>query len=175
MDASSFFRTKRIFWSWIFLPILIRIGILIGLYAAARGPQEELAREQAMAQSAPLMLATIAKNEALLKEYTPSSGLSAQERFLTDVSELLNKSGIQGTIDVNTEKTKVAAVQQYTFNISGVANDLYQLSEFLHSVEQAGYTQIENASIRKNQRRETSQINFSVLFRMVEFNKDGKQ
>jgi hypothetical protein len=170
MDTAFFFRSKLVFWSWVFLPVLLRVGFLVALYATTRISQESFVREQVLAQSAPILENAIKKNKELIASYS-SNNASVQEQFLTEASRILNQTGLQGTVNVKLLKPN-GKLQPYMLEVEGTTPDLYYITAFLDAAAQAGYTQVNSASILQSRRRDTVETSFSLEFRTVEFSKD---
>lgn len=170
MDASIFFRRRPIFWSWILAPLVLRIVIMTGLAALAQKPAEQLNREQAMANTVPLLQNQIEKNREQFSSLIPNPDLSTRERFLNDSAKLLHDSGVRGNPKIS-DKIK-GQTKTYQFLISGQAPSLTALSQFLDNASRLGYLSIAQATISETTINGERAYGFSITFERTELS-DG--
>jgi hypothetical protein len=165
MDVSVFFRSKRVFWSWIFLPLVLRVVLMVVLAWMRQSPEEILRKEQALAAVVPVMEQAIESNRTIFKSYV-GQALSTKERFLTDSADLLYKAGVQGSTDVS--ESMVSSLKKYEFRIDGTAPSLQHLSRFLADVWHVDYLVLKTGDITFRTTRDQSSYEFTLIFDRVE-------
>ena len=148
MDLSVFFRNKRVFWTWIITPLLIRIICVVVMAAATQAPRTAFLTEQAMFSTIKNYEHAIEQADKQLSRFEPASGLSYKEIFLTDFAELFFETGITGKTQTeeSTEKTP-AGIEKYTFYVSGSAPSMHAISRFLDKAFRLDYLTLQKGSI----------------------------
>lgn len=169
MDPSVFFKSRPVFWSWILIPLLLRVLVMTGLSAATRAPEEILRKQKALSAAAPILLKTIETNRRVLKTFA-SGKLTAKERFLTDSADLLYKSGLQGSTNVSEKDGPAGSnLKKYQFSIAGSAPSLTTFSRFLDDIGKVNYLCIRKGEISEQSVQNQKTYTFSLDFERVEF------
>lgn len=169
MDPSVFFRNRPVFWSWILIPLLLRVLVMTALSASARAPEEILRKEKALAAAAPVLLSTIEANRKVLKIFA-SEKLTAKERFLTDSADLLYSSGIQGSTDVSEKDGPAGSnLKKYLFTITGTVPSLPEFSQFLDDIGRIDYLKIRDGELSEKSIDNKKAYSFSLNLERVEF------
>jgi hypothetical protein len=151
MDVSVFIANKKVFWCWIFLPLVLRFVLVSVVFGVTSGPLARYSQETAYQSVAEDLLVAQVENQNLLNEYNVTSGdESAYDEFYRVFGIWGAKPGVKLNADVaKDEKFTNKQVNRYVVDVSGEFPSVYDVTGFLADAMADSHQVLLEASIER--------------------------
>jgi hypothetical protein len=175
MDVSVFFFSRVRFWSWILIPLVLRLVMTAVFAFVAREPAEELERLKAYEVGVEKMEKAKAEVVAALKPFEENVVMPFQGYFLTDISRHSKSAMVQTRPTSRSELIKGTKLIENRFEVSGSASSLHEMSQFVDLMMQVPRAAITSLNLRSVAGRggeqdsgEVTSVDFNIRFVRVE-------
>jgi hypothetical protein len=150
MDVSVFIANKKVFWCWIFLPLVLRFVLVSVVFGVTSGPLARYSQETACQSVAEDLLVAQAENQNLLNEYNVTSGESAYDEFYRVLGIWGAKPSVKLNADVaKDESFENKQVNRYVVDVSGAFPSVYDVTGFLADAMADSHQVLLSASIER--------------------------
>ena len=106
MDVSIFIGNKRRFWSWILVPLFVRLFLSGIVFSVTTQSLDRFAKESKAAEMLPKIKAQTEENRGLLEKYESNPIFPVNEQLYQTVAEYNAKWGVELAPEVGVAKTR---------------------------------------------------------------------